>query len=83
LDHANRDHLALHGISADEAEQAILDPYAVLLEIQIDEGEERTKALGMTAAGRILTVLFAFRRGAIPYPATASVQGLYLGRRQT
>jgi uncharacterized DUF497 family protein len=86
-DHANRDHLALHGISADEAEQAILDPYAVLLEIQIDEEEERTKALGMTAGGRILAVVFTFRGRAIrpitAYPATASLQGLYLGRRGT
>jgi uncharacterized DUF497 family protein len=45
-DDANRDHLTLHNISPEEAERAILDPNAVLLEIQTDD-EERTKALGI------------------------------------
>ena len=86
-DDANRSHLALHQITPEEAEQAILDPFAVLLEIQTGGQEERTKALGITAAGRILTVVFAFRGEAIRpitgYTATAILQRLYLERRGT
>ena len=59
----------------------------MLLEIQIDEHEERTKALGMTAAGRILAVVFTFRGDAIrpitAYTATTRLQQLYLERRRT
>ena len=84
-DDANRSHLAQHDISPDEAEQAILDPYAVLLEIQTGGEEERTKALGATASGRILTVIFTFRGDAIrpitAYTATVRLQELYLKRR--
>jgi uncharacterized DUF497 family protein len=64
-DNANRDHLALHNVSPEEAQQAILDPHAVLLEIQSGDGEERTKALGITSGGRILAVVFTFRGEAI------------------
>ena len=85
-DAANRNHLALHDVTPEEAEQAILDPYAVLLEIQTDSAEERTKALGETAAGRILTVVFTFRGDAIrpitAYTATRRLQDLYLKRRK-
>ena len=84
-DAANRNHLALHDVTPEEAEQAVLDPYAVLLEIQTDS-EERTKALGITTAGRILTVVFTFRGDAIrpitAYTATRRLQDLYLKRRK-
>jgi hypothetical protein len=33
-DAANRGHIALHDVTQEEAEQAITDPYAILLEIQ-------------------------------------------------
>ena len=84
-DDANRDHLALHHVTPDVAQQAILDPHAVLLEIQSGDGEERTKALGITSGGRILAVVFTFRGEAIrrvtAYTAAARLQALYLGRR--
>jgi uncharacterized DUF497 family protein len=84
-DDGNRRHLSLHRIAPDEAEQAILDPNAVLLEIQTDDVEERIKVLGMTMAGHILTVVFTFRGEAIrpitAYAATARLQGLYLKAR--
>ena len=84
-DDGNRSHLVPHSVTPEEAEQAILDPHAVLLEIQTGGGEERTKAMGMTAAGRILTVVFTFRGEAIrpvtAYAATIRLQGLYLKRR--
>ena len=84
-DDSNRDHLALHNISPEEAEQAILDPHAVLLEIQVGSSEERTKVLGITRSGRILTVVFAFRDDAVrtitAYTATTRLQNIYLERR--
>ena len=83
-DDGNRDHLALHNVTPEEAEQVILDPHAVLLEIDSYEGEERTKALGITSMGRILVVLFTFRGGAIrpitAYPAEVRLQKIYLTR---
>jgi uncharacterized protein len=86
-DDSNRNHLARHDVTPSEAEQAILDPHAVLLEIQIDNNEERTKALGITTAGRILAVVFTFRGDAIrpitAYTAPARLQKLYLARRGT
>jgi uncharacterized DUF497 family protein len=84
-DDANLDHLASHSIRPDEAEQAILDPHALLLEIQSGDEEERTKALGITPAGRIIVVVFTFRSEAIrpitAYAATKRLQELYLNRR--
>ena len=65
-DDANRDHLALHNVTAEEAQQAILDPHAVLLEIQSGDEEERTKALGITSGGRILVVVFHLPQGSHP-----------------
>jgi uncharacterized DUF497 family protein len=86
-DDANRHHLASHDVTPEEAEQAILDHHAVLLEIQIGGDEERTKALGMTATGRILAVVFTLRGDAIrpitAYPATTRLQEVYLKRRGT
>jgi uncharacterized DUF497 family protein len=86
-DAANRDHLALHNVTREEAQQAILDPHAVLVEIQSGDEEERTKVLGITSGGRILAVVFTFRGGAIrpvtAYTATVRLQELYLKRRAT
>jgi uncharacterized DUF497 family protein len=70
-----------------EAQQAIFDPQAVLLEIQSGDEEERTKALGITSGCRILAVVFTFRGEAIrpvtAYTAAARLQKLYLKRRAT
>jgi uncharacterized DUF497 family protein len=81
----NRGHLARHGVTAEEAEQCILDPDAVFLEIQTETGEERTKALGMTSGGRILVVVFALRGMAIrpvtSYDAPESLRRIYFDQR--
>ena len=86
-DDVNRDHLASHNVTPEEAEQAILDNHAVLLEIQTGNDEERTKALGITATGRILAVVFTLRGDAIrpvtAYTATTRSKELYLKRRGT
>lgn len=84
-DDSNLYHLARHNVAPEEAEQAILDPNGVLLEIYTDNGEQRTKALGMTRSGRILTVVFSFRGEAIrpitAYVAATRLQKNYLERR--
>jgi len=60
-DDANRDHLALHGISMAEAEHAMLhEPYEI--EIQYHEGDsQRITYIGETDPGRILIVLITWR----------------------
>ena len=68
-DDANVRHLVRHGVSPTEAEQAILDPAAIMVELQTDR-EERIKAVGRTASGRILVAVFTFRGDAIR-PITA------------
>src|SRR3954467_231457 len=68
-DEGNVNHIARHGVTTGEAEEAILDPSAVMLEIQ-DEEEERVKAVGRTNRRRILVVVFTFRGDAIR-PITA------------
>ena len=84
-DRANRDHIARHGGRPEEAEQAILDPHAILLEIETSRGEERTKAVGITASGRLLVVVFALRVGAIrpitAYDAGTRLEALYFAYR--
>lgn len=86
-DDANARHLALHNVTQGEAEQAILDPHAALLEIQGGGNAERVKALGMTAAGRVLTVIFTFRGDAMrpitAYTASTRLQELYFKQRAT
>jgi uncharacterized DUF497 family protein len=62
-DDGNRHNPASPDVTPGEAEQAILDHHAVLLEIQIGGDEERTKALGMTATGRILAVVLDLGEG--------------------
>jgi hypothetical protein len=86
-DDANRDHLARHQVTAQEAEQAILDPHAILLEIESAGGEERAKAVGMTARGRVLAVVFALRgemiRPITAYAPSPRLQALYFQERGT
>ena len=81
-DAGNVRHVGRHDINPQEAEQIILDPDAVMLEIQIAGDEDRIKAIGRTARGRILVVVFTFRGEAIrpitAYNATIRDQHLYL-----
>lgn len=85
-DEINRGHLARHRVAPHEAESAVLDLNAVLLELQFEAGEERTKALGMTASGRILAVVFTLRGDVIrpitAYTAPRRLQRLYIERRR-
>ena len=68
-----------------EAEEAIVDARAILLEIQT-EAEERMKAVGATLGGRILVAVFTLRGNAIraitAYDAPLTMQKLYLEGEQ-
>ena len=80
-DEGNVGHLARHGILPFEAEDAILDPHAIMVEIQT-ESDERVKAVGVTASGRIIVVVFTLRGEAIrpitAYEAAIRIQQMYL-----
>lgn len=80
-DVGNIGHVARHGVSTDEVEEAILDPNTILLEIQACD-EERVESVGATSGGRILVVVFTWRGEAIrpitAYAAPVRIQKLYL-----
>jgi uncharacterized DUF497 family protein len=83
-DASNIAHIALHGISPAEAEDAVLgDP--VDLEMQVVDGEERFPQVGATRAGRILIVITTWRGGrtrvVTAYPASPAYQRFYFGQR--
>ena len=80
-DIGNIGHVARHNVLPEEAEEAILDPNAILLEIQAGD-EERVESVGATSGGRILVVVFTWRGEAIrpitAYAAPVRIQKLYL-----
>jgi uncharacterized protein len=61
-DDANGDHVARHGVTTDEAEEALLDPRRVGMPVYHVAAERRSGALGATEDGRVLFVVFT-RRG--------------------
>ena len=85
-DNDNLRHLARHRVTQQEAEQAILDENAILLEIESIYGEDRTKVLGMTRSGKLIVVIFTFRQRAIrpvtAYSAPKRLRKCYLDRRR-
>ena len=79
-DDANRDHVARHGVTPDETEQALLnDP--ISLEYQTDRGEPRWVSVGPTDATRFLVVVWTVRGPAIrvvtAYPANRRLMAVY------
>lgn len=80
-DAANIQHLARHGVSPKEAEQAVLiDP--LVAGVQPHETEDRILCFGRTVPGRLLTVLYTERRGrrlsvVTAYPMSRPQQKLY------
>lgn len=60
-DQANTDHIARHHVTPAEAEQVVSAPS---LPVASEErgGEERHTELGQTAAGRLLVVVWTWRR---------------------
>ena len=60
-DNANADHLVGHGVTPEEAEEALLDPGRMGTPAYNLEGERRWAVIGATEDGR---VLFVSSRGA-------------------
>ena len=54
--------LQKHGVSFEEASTALLDPLALAQEDATSEGEPRWVLIGMSARGRLLTVIYTLRR---------------------
>jgi uncharacterized DUF497 family protein len=85
-DAVNRYHLGRHHVVPEEAQHAIRDPHAILLAIESDGGVDRAKAIGRTASGRMLAVVFTIRGEAIrpitAYVASPHLQSLYLRPRR-
>jgi uncharacterized DUF497 family protein len=77
---ANVGHIARHGITPHEAEEAVLiEPLDA--DVQQQHGELRVLCLGRTKSGRLLTVLYTEWRGKIrivtAYEMTKQQQQLY------
>ena len=54
--------LQKHGVRFEEASTALLDPLALAQEDATSEGELRWVLIGMSARGRLLTVIYTLRR---------------------
>jgi uncharacterized DUF497 family protein len=79
-DAENLNHIARHGVTSGEAEEAVLiEPLEA--DVQQHENEERVLCFGRTKLGRLLTVLYTERRGKIrvvtAYEMTKPQQRLY------
>jgi uncharacterized DUF497 family protein len=73
-DHANREKCQQHGVSISEIESTFERPIAVVPDLHHSGTEERFKAIGTTADGRHVFVVFALRnRDGVPLirPITA------------
>jgi uncharacterized DUF497 family protein len=83
-DDANIEHIARHGITPEEAEQAMLNG-PVEIDYQIMDGEERFVAVGMTRAGRFLTIVWTDRDGHVrvvtAFDSPGDDQATYLRER--
>lgn len=62
-DDGNLDHIEIHGVTAEEAEEAILDPRRRPASAYSTETEQRRALVGMTENGRILYVVYTMRSG--------------------
>lgn len=64
-DEGNVDHIAAHGVSTAEAEEALHSDSSLFLYRTQRNGEERIVNIGRTAAGRILFMVSTLRAGKI------------------
>ncbi len=63
-DDANRNHIALHQVTPQEAEQVIVNN-PIDLSYEIIHGEERFGQMGETNNGRVLEIFTTFRKSKI------------------
>jgi uncharacterized DUF497 family protein len=84
-DDENTKHLAAHNVTPAEFEY-VLTNNAVDLGYELIDDEERYRAVGLTSAGRLLTVVWAPRNGSIravtAFPATVSDKKAFLEMSQ-
>jgi len=78
----NGGHLARHNVRPEEAEQALSGGIVDLDYRMTDDGEERWTAMGQTAAGRLLVIVWTvFDDGSYhpitAYPATKDLEFVY------
>ena len=63
--HGNAEHIALHFVSIEEVEEALLDPRRIGIPAFSTQDEVRYCAIGSTEDGRVLVVVFTNRHGMI------------------
>jgi uncharacterized DUF497 family protein len=63
-DRQNEQHLGKHGITRLDAEDVLLGNH-MLMEFQVETGEQRWVVVGLTRSGRILNIVFALGGAAI------------------
>ena len=84
-DDENRKHLAAHKVTPTEFEY-VLTNNAVDLGYALTDDEERYRAVGLTDAGRLLTVVWTPRNGRVravtAFPATVSDKKAFLEMSQ-
>jgi uncharacterized DUF497 family protein len=80
-DDANRDHIARHQVSPEEAEQ-VIDNDPLDLESEVVDGEQRFSSIGRTDHGRFLLVVTTLRHSRIrvvtAFPAPKGLVNLYV-----
>lgn len=80
-DDANRDHIARHQVSPEEAEQ-VIDNDPLDIEAETFDGERRFTSIGHTDQGRFLLVVTTLRHSSIrvitAFPAPKRLVHLYL-----
>jgi uncharacterized DUF497 family protein len=83
-DEANVRHIARHGVSPEEAEEAILNG-PVEVDYQVVDGEERYVVVGLSDAARFLTIVWTDRWGAVriitAFDSSREDQAVYLSER--
>jgi uncharacterized DUF497 family protein len=85
-DSGNLRHIAAHGVSQQEAEQAVLND---LVEIrwEVIRGEERNLSVGRTNSGRVLVLSLTVRGDAIrivtAFPASRALCDFYFREKGT
>ena len=80
----NLKHIARHGVTPEETEEAVLiDPLEA--DVQQHEREERVLCFGRTKSGRLLAMLYTGRRAKIrvvtAYEMTKQQQRMYFKRK--
>ena len=88
-DEANRDHVAHHGLTPEDAERALTKSPLELAAVN-RKGESRRLTIGLTDTGRLLAVVSTERKGRVrvitAYPANRKQRRIYEeneGQRQT